>query len=176
VIPFVVVNLMPGALPRYTMPLLAPTIWLLAIFIREHALLWPKPLRKAITWTVVLITVAMLIYSLAIIPLLQRREKVRPIAAELEAALPPNESLYAIDPDYQPYLFYLRRPIVYLSKVDDLPRAARYLLLQPADEKKAEESTLWAPQRAEPILRIKDYRGRRVILLRVGAGNPATAH
>jgi 4-amino-4-deoxy-L-arabinose transferase-like glycosyltransferase len=173
-IPFVVVSLMPGALPRYTMPLLAPAIWLLAIFIREHALLWPKPLRKAITWTVVAITGAMLIYSLAIIPLLQRREKIRPIAARIDAALPPNESLYAVDPDYQPYLFYLRRPIVYVSEVSDLPRAARSLLVQPSDEKKAAQSTLWAPGRAEPVLRIKDYRGRRVILLRV-RGNPPTA-
>jgi hypothetical protein len=40
-VPFVVVNLMPGALPRYTMPLLAPAIWLLAILIRSHALLSP---------------------------------------------------------------------------------------------------------------------------------------
>ena len=46
----------------------------------------------------------MLVYSLAIIPLLQHREKVRPIAAQLDAAIPPNESLYAIDPDYQPFL------------------------------------------------------------------------
>ena len=30
----------------------------------------------------------MLIYSLAIIPLLQRREKVRPIAARIEALFP----------------------------------------------------------------------------------------
>jgi 4-amino-4-deoxy-L-arabinose transferase-like glycosyltransferase len=44
----------PGFLPYTT--LLAPAIWLLAIFIREHALLWPKPLRKAITWTVVAVT------------------------------------------------------------------------------------------------------------------------
>jgi hypothetical protein len=122
----------------------------------------------------VVVTGAMLIYSLAIIPLLQRREKIRPIAARIEAALPPNESLYAVDPDYQPYLFYLRRPIVYVSEVSDLPRAARALLVQPADEKKAAQSTLWAPGRAEPILRIKDYRGRRVILLRV-RGNPPTA-
>ncbi|MBA3542848.1 MAG: glycosyltransferase family 39 protein [Chthoniobacterales bacterium] len=166
-VPFLVVNLMPGALPRYTMPLLAPAIWLLAIFIREHALLWPKPLRKVVTWTVAIITGAMLIYSLALIPLLQRRGKVRPIAARLEAALPPNEPLYAVDPDYQPYLFYLGRPIIYASEVSDLPRAARYFLVQPADEKKAVESTRWAPARAEPILRIKDYRGRRIILLEV---------
>ncbi len=165
--PFVLVNLVPGALPRYTMPLLAPAIWLLAIFIREHALVWPKPLRKAITWTVALVVFAMLFYSLALIPVLERRAKIRPIAAQLEQAIPPHESLYAVDPDYQPYLFYLHRPIVYASEVSDLPRTARYILVQPADEKKAEESTRWAPQQAEPILRIKDYRRRRVILLRV---------
>ena len=173
-IPFLVVSLMPGALPRYTMPLLAPAIWLLAIFIREHALLWPKPLRKAVTWTVVVVTGAMLLYSLAIIPLLQRREKVRPIAARLEAALPPNESLYAVDPDYQPFLFYLRRPIVYVSKVSDLPRAAHFILVQPENEKAAEQSPLWLPQRPQPIEQIKDYRGRRVILLRVSGNPPAT--
>ena len=51
-VPFLIVSLLPSALPRYNMPLLAPAIWLLAIFIKEHALVWPKPLRKAITWTV----------------------------------------------------------------------------------------------------------------------------
>ncbi len=168
-LPFVVVNLMPGALPRYTMPLLAPAIWLLAIFIREHALVWPKPLRKVITWAVAIVTFAMLFYSLALIPVLERREKIRPIAVQLERAIPPHESLYAVDPDYQPYLFYLHRPIVYVSDVDDLPAGARYILVQPSDERKAEQSTLWAPGKAEPILRIKDYRGRRVILLRVRA-------
>ncbi|MDQ3199154.1 MAG: hypothetical protein M3Q46_08230, partial [Verrucomicrobiota bacterium] len=159
-IPFLVVNLLPGALPRYAMPLLAPAIWLLAIFIREHALVWPKPLRKAITWTVAVITGAMLIYALAIIPVLQGRAKIRPLARQLETAIPPNEKLYAVDPEYQPFLFYLRRPIVYLSEVAELPPEARYLLVQPADEKAA-------LARAEPILPIEDYRGRRVILLRV---------
>jgi 4-amino-4-deoxy-L-arabinose transferase-like glycosyltransferase len=169
-LPFVLVNLVPGALPRYTMPLLAPAIWLLAIFIREHAFLWPKPLRKVITWTVAVVTLAMLFYSLALIPVLQNREKIRPIAAVLETSIPPGETLYAVDPDYQPYLFYLRRPIVYASEVRDLPRAARYILVQPKDEKAAENSTIWAPGKAEPFLHpIKDYRGRRVILLRVGA-------
>ena len=167
-VPFVVVNLMPGALPRYTMPLLAPAIWLLAVFIRSHALLWPKQLRRVITWSVAVIAVAMLVYALAIIPLLERREKVRPIARQLEAAIPPGKSLYAVDPDYQPFLFYVRRPIVYVSEIKDLPRAAHYLLVQPSNEKPAEQAGIWAPAHARPIREIKDYRGRKVILLEVG--------
>ena len=166
-IPFVVVSLVPGALPRYNMPLLAPAIWPLALFVKEHALVWPKQLRRAITWAIVLVTIAMLIYSLAIIPFLQRREKVRPIARKLETMIPPNETLYAVDPDYQPYLFYLQRPIVYLSHVSDLPPSAHFILVQPKDDKEAEQSSRWLPAHARPIKKIKDYRGRRVILLEV---------
>ena len=172
VIPFFVVSLAPGSLPRYTMPLLAPAIWLLALFIRAHAFVWPRKLRLAITSTVLAVTIAMLIYSLAIIPILERREKVRPIARQLAAAIPPNEALYAVDPEYQPYLFYLPRRIVYASHLSDLPRATRYLLVQPEKEEAAAASTHWAPLRPRPILRIKDYRGHRVTLFEVG-GNSA---
>lgn len=170
-VPFLIVSLLPGALPRYTMPLLAPAIWLLALFIRAHALVWPRQLRRAITGTVLTVTLAMLLYSLVLIPfLLQRREKVRPVARKLERAIPPNETLYAVDPDYQPYLFYLRRPIAYVSQVSDLPRRARFILVQPENKEAAEQSTLWLPQHPQPIEQIKDYRGRRVILLRVTPG------
>ncbi len=165
--PFLVVSLVPGALPRYNLPLLAPAIWLLALFTRAHAFTWPRQLRRAITWTVAAVTVAMLIYTLAIIPFLKKREKIRPLARKLEKAIPPNETLYAVDPDYQPYLFYLQRPIGYVSEADELPRSARYILVQPKDEKAVAQSAEWLPQRPYPILRIKDYRGRRVILFQI---------
>jgi 4-amino-4-deoxy-L-arabinose transferase-like glycosyltransferase len=161
VVPFLIVSLAPGALPRYTMPLLAPAIWLLALFVRAHAFVWPRKLRLAITSVVLAVVAAMLIYSLAIIPFLNRREKVRPIARQIDAAIPPNESLYAVDPDYQPFLFYLQRPIVYVREISDLPPGAHYVLVQPADEKAAQT-------RAQPLLRINDYRGRRVILFKAG--------
>ena len=164
-VPFFLVSLLPGALPRYNMPLLAPAIWLLALFVKEHARVWPKQLRRAITWTIVAVTVAMLIYSVAIIPFLQRREKVRPIARKLEAAIPPNETLYAVDPDYQPYLFYLNRPIRYLSAVSDLPATANFVLVQPKDEKLAEAIALEGARHLRPSLPLKDYRGKRAVLL-----------
>ncbi len=166
-IPFVGVNLLPGALPRYTMPLLAPAIWLLAIFIREHALVWPKPLRKVVTWTTVSVITAMLIYTVALIPFLQRREKIRPIGRALNEAIPPHETLFAIDPDYQPFLFYVERPIVYLDRVDELPSNARYILVQPANQPALEQSQRWAPRQARVILEKKDYRGHRVLLFQV---------
>ena len=137
-ISFLAVSLLPGALPRYTMPLLAPAIWLVAIIIREHALIWPK-LRRAITWTIVAITGGMLVYSLALIPFLQRRAKVRPLGEQITALIPPNEKLFAVDPDYQPLLFYVARPIVYIDHVYELPRQARFILVQPRLEPAVEK-------------------------------------
>ncbi len=166
-LPFLLVSLLPGTLPRYNMPLLAPAIWLLAIFVKEHALVWPKPLRKAITGTVVAVVIAMLIYTVGIIPFLQRREKIRPIGEQISAALPPHETLYAVDPDYQPFLFYVRQPIVYVDHVAELPAQTRYVLVKPDKETEVEESARWAPARAHPIYRKKDYRGISVVLLKI---------
>jgi 4-amino-4-deoxy-L-arabinose transferase-like glycosyltransferase len=176
VIPFVIVGLVPGALPRYLMPLLAPAIWLLALFIRGHALVWPKQLRRAISWTIIVVASAMLAYSSAIIPFLERREKIRPIARELETLVPPNEILYAVDPEYQPYLFYFRKDrqppaITYVSQVSDLSREAHFVLVQPENEAAMEESEIWSPQRPQMVREIKDYRGRRVILFEAKASD-----
>jgi hypothetical protein len=43
--------------------------------------------------------------------------------------------------------------------------------VQPKDEKEAEQSARWFPDRARPIDKIKDYRGKRIILLEV-TGTP----
>ncbi len=166
-VPFILVSLLPGALPRYNMPLLAPAIWLLAFLIKEHAFVGPIQLRKAITGTVVAIVMAMLVYTGGIIPFLQRREKIRPIGEQISAALPPDETLYAVDPDYQPFLFYVRQPIVYVDHVAELPLQTRYVLVKPDKETQVEESARWAPARAHPIYRKKDYRGISVVLLKI---------
>jgi len=118
----------------------------------------------------------MLIYSIAIIPFLQRREKVRPIARQLEALIPPDEILYAVDPEYQPYLFYFRKdmnpsPIKYVSQPTDLPRSAHFILVQPENKGPMEKSEIWSPRHPEIIQEIKDYRGRHVILFAVRGAN-----
>ena len=62
----------------------------------------------------------------------------------------------------------MRRPIVYVDHVSELPLEAQYILVQPEDEQAAEQSQRWLPRRLRPVLRLKDYRGHRVILLQVG--------
>lgn len=171
---FLGVSLLPGTLPRYTMPLLAPASWLVAMLLTLDGCIlpkwlqfrWPKllpsELRLLVVWPA-LVCLGIATYAFALMPFLVRREKVRNIAAQINAALPPREPLYALDPDYQPFLFYVRDPIVYLDKPAALPSAARFVLVQRRDE----EQVASMPNRksAKSVLRLKDYRGKEVTLL-----------
>jgi 4-amino-4-deoxy-L-arabinose transferase-like glycosyltransferase len=176
-VPLVIVDLIPGSLPRYTMPLLAPFAWLIASILTAETVAWPrwlggktfssKPRQRVIAVLAVATCAAVCLYALAIVPRLQARQKVKPIAARIESVVPESERLYAVDPDYQPFLFYVRRPIVYVSRVIDLPRDTSYFLVQPNNENAAETARQWLPVSPRRVLSIQDYRGRRVSVFAV---------
>ena len=166
---FLLIVLLPGALARYTMPLLVPTVWLATSILSTDGFELPRwlrlrrPARLAqpvrLPFAVALVVSgALLIYGFALTPILGKREKVRNIGTAINAVLPPGEPLYAIDPDYQPALFYVRDPIVYLQRVAQLPPSGRFLLVQPADEAEA-------LQRGRLLLRQRDYRGIEILVV-----------
>lgn len=175
---FLAMNLLPGSLPRYTMPLLVPACRLLAMIVcaerfdlrpllnvsKPAAL--PPPLRLPVTISAA-ISVAMIIYGSAVVPQLKHREKIRSIAVRIDESIPKGEPLYTIDPDYQPFLFYVHAPIRYLSHVTDIPNEARFVLVQAQNRDAVADSQKWLPRRARPILPIKDYRGRDTALYRI---------
>jgi 4-amino-4-deoxy-L-arabinose transferase-like glycosyltransferase len=176
-VPLVVVDLIPGSLPRYAMPLVAPAAWLLAAIFTAEKLEWPAWLggkifpererRGAVTAIAIITCVGIWIYALAIVPHLKKRQKIKAIAAEINTRIPASQQLYAVDPDYQPFLFYVQRPIVYVSKVADLPRQARYFLIRPSNEEAVRTAQQWLPDAPQPVLRIKDYRRWKTILFEV---------
>jgi 4-amino-4-deoxy-L-arabinose transferase-like glycosyltransferase len=182
-VPFLVVNLLPGALPRYSMPVLVPASWLVAVMLTASEIRLPawwrapqipparRRLRLVIS-TAIAAGIAICLYAVAVVPALQPRSKVKPIAAQIDALVPRSEPLYAIDPDYQPFLFYIRSRLVYVSRIDDLPLSARYVLIQPEKERQVLETERWAPLHARPIFTVTDYRKRTVILAKVSDGNP----
>jgi hypothetical protein len=173
----VIVDLIPGASPRYTMPLIAPFAWLVAAILTAETVVWPgwlggktlspKARQRAIAFLAVATCAAICVYALAIVPRLRARQKVKPIAARIEAVVPESERLYAVDPDYQPFLFYVRRPIVYVSRVNDLPGDTSYFLVQPDNENAAETARQWRPVFPRRVLSIQDYRGKRVSIFAV---------
>ena len=175
-VPFLAVNLVPGALPRYTMPVIAPAAWLLAMSYAGHALHWP--LERAITGEQAWIKIVTLFVGLGLFvgvvgyPLtaviLRDRQQVKKAAAEINALVPPSETVYAVDPEYQPVFFYLKAPLVYVGYVQELPADARYFLVQGDKEAEATTTPRWAPRCAHLRARVRDYRKRELLLFEVG--------
>jgi 4-amino-4-deoxy-L-arabinose transferase-like glycosyltransferase len=177
VVPFVTINLVPGSLPRYAMPGIGPAAWLLGMTLCADNVWWPRWLggkafsiknrQRTVAAVAALVCVCMGAYAAAIVPQVHRRQSVKKSAAQIDAAVPPSEPLYALDPNYQPIFFYLRSKLVYVSEMVDLPTDAKYLLVRPEREQEVMESNRWAPRRAHLIFRLTDYRKESILLLKI---------
>jgi 4-amino-4-deoxy-L-arabinose transferase-like glycosyltransferase len=86
-----------------------------------------RPVFLAAT-SVALIGAGMFLYTAAALPLMSNSDKYRPMAQAIEETVPPGTQLCAYDPDYQPVLFYLQRPVVYAPHPEDIPAATEWLL------------------------------------------------
>ncbi len=178
-VPFVAINLVPGALPRFAMPALGPVAWWFGELLSHDNLRWPSWLggksfsAKSRNWLVLVLVAltcfALLVYAFLIVPHLQSREKVRKHARQIDAVVPANTPLYAVDPQYQPYLFYVHAPIRYAGRIDELPPDTRFFLVQARNEREAQTTSHWSPHRAQLVLRIKDYRNHEIIVFAVSS-------
>ena len=107
-------------------------------------------------------------YAAAIVPKLQKRQRVRRLAAEIDATVPRSEPLYALDPNYQPIFFYVHSNLVYASEVSDLPLDAVYLLVRPQREDEVVQSKRWSPRQPHRALPpLTDYRKETILLLKI---------
>jgi hypothetical protein len=102
---------------------------------------------------------------------LRNRQQVKIAAAEINALVPLNETLYAVNPDYQPVFFYVKAPVQYVSQVKNLPPNVRYFLVRNRNEAEALAARDWAPLRARPIARVRDYSKREMVLFKVAPTN-----
>ncbi len=176
-VPFVMMNLLPGALPRYAMPAIAPAAWLLAISLAADNVWWPRLLggqafslknrQRIVAAIAVLVCLAMAVYTAVIIPRVHHRQNVKELAAQIDAIVPPSEPLYALDANYQPIFFYLRSKLIYASELTDLPANATYLLIRPRREHEVTETNRWAPRRPRLISAFTDYRKESILLLKI---------
>jgi hypothetical protein len=57
--------------------------------------------------------------------------------------------------------------VQYVTHVKDLPPNARYLLVRNKNEMEALAARDWAPLRARPIARVRDYSKREMVLFKV---------
>src|SRR5262249_23566948 len=97
--------------------------------------------------------------------------QVKIAAAEINALVPPNETLYAVNPDYQPVFFYVKSPVQYVSHVNNLPHNVRYFLVRNKDEAEALAAKDWTPLSPRPIARVRDYSKREMVLFKLTPPN-----
>jgi 4-amino-4-deoxy-L-arabinose transferase-like glycosyltransferase len=177
-VPFLVVNLVPGAVARYSMPAIVPASWLMGVICAGNALQWPRRWKKdQRVWANVVaafiglgLMIGAIGYPITAI-VLKNKQQVKKAAAEINALVPPNETLYAVNPDYQPVFFYVKAPVRYVSYVKKLPRNVRYFLVRSENEGEAFAARKWAPLRARPIARVRDYSKREMVLFKVAPAN-----
>jgi 4-amino-4-deoxy-L-arabinose transferase-like glycosyltransferase len=174
-VPFVAVNLVPSAVARYSIPVIVPASWLLAMAYVGDALKWPQGwMRSNRDWARIVavfvglgIAIGAIGYPLTAV-VLRNRQQVKKAAAEINALVPANETLYTVNPDYQPVFFYVKVPLKYVSHVENLPVNARYFLVRTENEAEASTTSQWAPLRAHPLARVRDYSKRELVLFKVG--------
>ena len=177
VVPFVIVNLVPGAIPRYAMPAIVPAIWLLAMTLTQENVRWPDWLggrsfsfgarHRTIIVIVIVACVAMWTYAIAVVPRMHQRQRIKRLAAQIESNIPQGETIYALDPNYQPIFFYMRSKLIYASDIEEVPADAVYLLVRPEREQETLESTHWAPRHPRRLMRSTDYRKESILLLKI---------
>ncbi len=173
-VPFLALNLVPGAVARYSMPAIVPASWLLAMVCAENALHWPhawvrhdREWRKVVAAFVGLgLAIGTIGYPLTA-TILKNRQQVKKAASKINSLVPVSETLYAVNPDYQPVLFYVKAHVEYVSDVKQLPKDTRYFLVRTQKEPEALAAQEWAPLRAQPIARVRDYSKREMVLFRV---------
>jgi 4-amino-4-deoxy-L-arabinose transferase-like glycosyltransferase len=176
-IPFLAVNLVPGAVARYSMPAIMPASWLLGMICAGNALQRPRWIKDERIWANVVVAFVGLGLAIGAIGypvaamVLKGRQQVKKAAAQINAIVPASETLYAVNPDYQPVFFYVKAPVQYVSYVKKLPRNLHYFLVRNENEAEALAAQKWAPQRARPVARVRDYSKREMVLFEVAPAN-----
>lgn len=110
-----------------------------------------------------LITAVIQIYATGVMPRLRPYDDVRPVARALQKLLPQEETLFAVDPGFQPVLFYLRTPLVQVGHRNDVPDEARLLLVR---EHRLDSSV---PRHrtvaGEPLMRVAEEKRQPMLLI-----------
>jgi 4-amino-4-deoxy-L-arabinose transferase-like glycosyltransferase len=119
---FVALLLIPGVLPRYVLPLTLPWAVLVAFALEGHSA------RRWVFIGAAAFSAASLIYGSVVVRFISRRESIRPVASQIDSAIPPGKALIIYDPDYRPEIFYLRARYEYAPDAEDIPKDAEFVL------------------------------------------------
>jgi 4-amino-4-deoxy-L-arabinose transferase-like glycosyltransferase len=147
---FVGLLLIPGVLPRYTLPLFAPAGIVAALALQTAAPAWMRGWQRMVAWwskrqpsqawlafaTGCTIGVLMIGYAVLVIPRMNARASTRALGGEISRAIPASAEILAFDIGFQAALFYIPNRIRYVSDEDALPDTADHVLVRAATLRK----------------------------------------
>lgn len=154
--------ILPGILPRYTLPVMVPLAFVFAEAVQHTfpsrfapfgRFLGPVALMLLVGG---LMTAGVCLYAAAIVPRMNAVAQLRPLARQIEARLPAGKLLYVLDPGYMPVLFYLQSPYLCVGELGAIPAEAEFALAPKPVLKKLKkqkktfvEMAHWEPKRSE---------------------------
>ena len=101
-----------------------------------------------------------ILFAIAAVPWMNRGDELRPLAAEIDAAIPSGQRLVIYEPGYFPAIFYLRTPYRYATGMEQVPPGAAFVLAREQSRKK------FAERRPElEVVRTFPQKDRRDFLL-----------
>jgi hypothetical protein len=99
----------------------------IAVLVRRAVALHPTGLAVR---SCALLGVASVWYSVAVLPWLALGERSRPLAREIDAVIPQNNTLVVCDPDYLPALVYLRTRYVCVGSWRESVKKGGWILMR----------------------------------------------
>jgi 4-amino-4-deoxy-L-arabinose transferase-like glycosyltransferase len=159
--------LIPGMLPRYTLPLIIPYALLLALLLKvelqEASLRWPLAAGC-------LAGVGMLGYALLLAPRVAAHGPSRDFAACINALMPADASIYIFDPTVQPEIFYIHGQLLFQDSVKALPEEVPWLLAPAPALKLLNERFL----KTTTYFQARDAANRPYVFLALAGHAPST--
>jgi hypothetical protein len=159
--------LIPGMLPRYTLPLVIPYTLLLALLLKgemkEGVLRWPLAAGCVVGagWVV---------YGIFFAQRVEAHGYARDFAAKINAVMPAGSPIYIFSPSVQPEVFYIHGKLLYPDGAKVLPDNVPWLLAPEGSLKmlrtKFRQSEIRADLREESgrefaLLSLEGHIGRR---------------
>ncbi len=81
-----------------------------------------------------LLSAIMMLYTAAAVRWILRTDDLRPLAAQIDAAIPPGVPITLYDPGYQAWIFYLRSPVRYAVSLEAISPQAPAVLARGGDK------------------------------------------
>jgi hypothetical protein len=122
-------------------------------------------LRLAVT-TATVFMIAMLVYSIAIVPRVNSLSYgAREVANSVRAKLPPYAILWVHENEYRPFWYYLEPQTRYFLRTEQIPPDARYVILPKQLSSSFRQDSRWKNTRFRTLSEIVDNEKKEFVLL-----------